>query len=108
MARRAVPEPPAAFREAPEKDAPAEAQHEPEAAQEIATAAAAPVEEAPPAATAPAPPEEEKSAGGYVALSMIRKDGKLYQPGDAIELSDAEAAQMPWAVKRAEKAGEAG
>ncbi len=35
----------------------------------------------------------------YLVKSNIQKDGKLYEPGSKIELSEKEAAEMPWAVE---------
>ena len=35
----------------------------------------------------------------YIVKSPILHDGKKYEPGETIELSDERAAQMPWAVE---------
>ncbi len=37
----------------------------------------------------------------YRALSHIGHNGKNYAPGDVIQLSEEQAAQMPWAVELA-------
>ncbi len=39
----------------------------------------------------------------FLVKSNIQKDGKLYEPGAKIELSDKEAAEMPWAVEQIQK-----
>jgi len=38
----------------------------------------------------------------FLVKSNISKDGKLYEPGAKIELSEKEAAEMPWAVEAVE------
>lgn len=35
----------------------------------------------------------------YLVKSRINRDGKDYEPGDTIELTKAQADQMPWAVE---------
>ncbi len=42
----------------------------------------------------------------YTVKTPIRKDGKLYEPGRRIELTEEEAAGMPWAVEPEPKAAE--
>lgn len=34
----------------------------------------------------------------YQVKSTIRKDGKLHLAGSSIELTEAEAAEIPWAI----------
>jgi hypothetical protein len=37
--------------------------------------------------------------GRYKVKSSITHDDRIYQPGDTIELSEAQAAGMPWALE---------